>query len=123
VRHDVAFPIGHVRTQSDARLGGLRVAFMRLLTVLIIELDAFKVLLIDEVHDTCDGVRTVHSGRATGQHFNSLDELRRNDVQIDRCGARDTGHETTAIDQHQCAVSAQLTQVDGRDTSARRCEV
>ena len=94
-----------------------------LCAVLTVEGHAFEVLLVDDVHDTGDGVGTVDGRSAARQHVDALDELRRDGVVVHRGRARQTGHEAAAVNQRQRAIDAEIAQIDRRDASARGQEV
>ena len=68
-----------------------------------------------------DGVRAVGRRGAAGDHFDALDELRRDLVEVGAGvgigGVRVAGPEAPAVDQHQGALRAEAAQVDGRFTA------
>ena len=79
-----------------------------------------KIVLHDEVHDTGHGVGAVGGRCAAGQHFDALDQLSRNQVDIRRGGidttGRRAGRQAAAIHQHQCALGAEIAQLQRGDT-------
>src|SRR6185437_8382613 len=108
---------GRVRG-TELLVEGLRVAGMIVVPVLadlVVDLDAFEVLLQHEVDDAGDGVRSVYGGRAAGEHVDALDQLQRDLVEVRRGGGnRGVGVALTqpaSIDQHQGALRAQATEV------------
>ena len=94
--------------------GAAEVVLVLIEVVLTRDLDALEVLLRDEVHDACDGIRTVDGGSATGQDFHALDELRGDLVEVG-CRLTDAavGHATT-VDEHEGARGAETAEVDRR---------
>ena len=85
--------------------------------VLRIEPHAFELVVHDEVDDAGDRVGAVHGGRAARQHFDALDQRRRNLVQVGRGRGvlrRIAGHQAAAVDQHERALRAEVAQIDGR---------
>ena len=79
-----------------------------------------KIVLHDEVHDTGHGVGAVGGRCAAGQHFDALNQLSRNQIdirrgRIDTTGRR-TGRQAAAIHQHQCALGAEIAQLQRGDT-------
>ena len=84
--------------------------------VLARDLHTFEVFLGDEVHDARDGVRTVHGRRTAGEHFDALDQLGRDLVEVSgRAADTAVGHAAT-VDEHQGARGAEATQVDRGST-------
>ena len=79
--------------------------------VLVVDLHAFEILLHDEVDDAGDGVRTVHSRRAAGDHVDPVDQGGRNVVEVGNLRARVTGHQALAVDQNQGAVRTEAAKV------------
>ncbi len=109
--HDIAAVVRAVHAQEHAAAGVAGIALVGL-TALDVHIHALEVLLQDEVHDTGDGVGTVHRRSTTGDRLDTLDGGQRDGVQINHetCVAR---LPALAIDQHQVAVVAQAAQVDG----------
>src|SRR5690606_34948467 len=56
-----------------------------------------------QVDHTGHGAGTVGGRSATGQHVHALQQVGRNDVQVDHIGLGRGGHHAAAIDQRQCA--------------------
>ena len=118
VQHDVAAAVRHVGTGSDVGLvTDIVTAFSQ--TVLCVGFDAFEVGLVDEVYDASDSVRTVKSRSAAGQDIDTLDELGRNDVEVDRGRTRERCNNTATVDQNERAVGAKVAKVDGGNTGTR----
>jgi hypothetical protein len=92
--------------------------------VLRIDPHAFELVVHDEVDDACDCVGAVHGGRTARQHFDALDQRRRNLIEIRRSRGvlrRIAGHQAAAVDQHECALRAEVAQIDaGRAGAAVR---
>ena len=103
----------HVTQLHCARAAEVVVVLIE--AVLAVDLHAFEVFLHDEVDDAGDGVRSVHGGRAAGQHFDALDHRGRNLVQVGaaECGDAAVRH-APAVDEHQRAGRAEAAQVDRR---------
>ncbi len=80
-------------------------------TVLGVDLNAFEVILHDEVDHARHGVRTVGRGRAAADDLDALDQSRRNGIDIDRA-ASGRAHRTTAVHQHQVTARPQTAQID-----------
>ncbi len=78
--------------------------------VLGVDFDAFKVATHDEVHDASDSIRTVNGRSTTGQDFNALDHLARDLVQVGGVILRRAIAHALAVDQHQGARRAKVTQ-------------
>jgi hypothetical protein len=78
--------------------------------VLPIDLDAFEVLLENEIDDAGDGIGAIGGGRATRHHIDPLDQRHRYLVDIGRDiligGAGVTGTEPAPVDQHERALGA-----------------
>ena len=115
----VALAVCKVLAPQRAHAPRLRIVPIRL-TELDVEVQAFVVLLQDDVDGTGDGVGTVN-GRATDRNrFHALDELRRNHVQVHlttrrHCaagGGRIARDEAATIDEGQRALRAEAVQVD-----------
>ena len=69
-----------------------------------VELYALEMVVHDEVDDARDGIRAVDRRRAAGQHFDALDQRRRNGVDVGRPHRRAARGNALAVDQHQRAV-------------------
>ena len=82
--------------------------------VLGVEGDPFEVLLHHEVHNARDGVGAVHGRSAARFDFNAIHHGARDEVQVGAGRTRLTGHQATAVDQHQGARAAEAAEVDGR---------
>src|SRR5690606_23033706 len=65
-----------------------------------------------------DSVGTVQRGGAAGQDVDPLNELRRNDVEIDSRRARQTRDNAAAVDQDQSAVRTEVAEVNSGYTCA-----
>ena len=119
---DVAATVGEVGAE-DSR--GVEVEVIARLrdAALGIELQALEILLEDEVDDACNGIRTVN-GRcaAARQNFDALDQRRRDSGEVHRVATGHARDVTTAVDEHEGAVDAEIAQVDRRDAGARRIE-
>src|SRR5207253_7127664 len=78
------------------------------------------------VDDAGDRIRTVERRRAGLKDFDAIDHVDRDRVEIDRprnaAGARAVD-EAQAVDQHEGAVRAEVTEVDGRRTCANTAAV
>ena len=71
-----------------------------------VHLEAFEVVLHDEVDDARDRVSTVNSGSAAGQYLNAFDQRRRDGVDVHRLGAGRARYVASAVDQHQGTLGA-----------------
>ena len=104
----------------NKRLGGLALAVaLAGLAVLDVDFGAVHVLARDEVHHARDGVGAVDRARAFLQHFDALDEVDRDHVDVDgggRAVAEDA--DAAAVQQHQGALRAQAAQLDVGFTGA-----
>src|SRR5690606_37422729 len=83
------------------------------------QLHALVVAAGDDVHHAGDGVGAVQRGGAVLQHLDALDDGQRDGVEVG--GRADAGggglvDPAHAIDQHQHALGAEVTQVDLRRT-------
>src|SRR5690606_36426319 len=78
-----------------------------------VDLDAFEVVLQDEVDHAGDGVSAVHGRGAAGDGVDALDQGQRDGVGVDHAFEVER-HHAAAVDQHQRTVGAQAAQVDGR---------
>ena len=115
---DAALRITVARDGSCAGIEQRRQEFVTIIVlinaVIAVEPDSGEILVHDEVDDARDRVRAVGRRRAAGQHFDALDQRRRDEVEI---GGRAVGiarHQATAVDQHQRAGRTETAQVDGR---------
>src|SRR5690606_20050294 len=88
--------------------------------VLAVEIEAFEVVLHDEVDDTRNGVRAVRRGSAARDDLDAFNEGCGNGVRIDNCAAAGLAHRTTTVDQHQVPVRTEPAQVDERATARTR---
>src|SRR5690606_30564615 len=122
VQHHVAAVVAEVAAPGHVRLVGGHVTAVGD-AVLGFDFETFEVGLVDEVHHARDGVRTVQRGRAAGQNVDALDELRLDHVQVDGRGTRHAGNDAAAVDHHQGAVGAEVTQIDGGHAGAGGEEV
>ena len=102
--------IGELGTGRERGAHHATIAFAVLRGV-IVSLQAFEILLGDEVHDARHGIRSVHRRSATGDDVDALDDRARDQVDVDST-ARAERRQTLAIHQHQGAVRAETTQVD-----------
>ena len=114
-----------VRADQDAELVGGRahrgagrragaVAAARA-AVLHADIGAVPLLLGDEVDHAGDGVRAVDGASAFLQHIDALDQVDRDDVDVDRGGRRvAVDADAAAVEQHEGALGAQATQFDVR---------
>ncbi|MDQ6639659.1 MAG: hypothetical protein M3Z15_08345 [Pseudomonadota bacterium] len=102
------------------RDGGARLAAVTFLGNSIggLEHRADEVLPEDDVDDAGDGIRAVDRRGAVLQHFDSLDRLERNLVQVDVGALRIVGEhrrrDATAVDEDQGRVGAEAAQRDAR---------
>ena len=125
VDRDVATAIGEVlaRRQRDELVAGIAITRNAALPT---ELNAIKVVLEDEVHDARDRVRTINGRCAAGHDVDTLDQIRRNGVGVDRDAVRQHVRTdmTAAVDQHQRALRTETAKVEqveaARSEEARR---
>ena len=74
-------------------------------------------LLENEVDDASNRIAAVNGGGAIGEHLDPLDGREWNRVEIDvRSLDRRSCRGSAPVDQHQCAIRAEPSQVRGRDT-------
>src|SRR5262249_51806382 len=124
---------GRGRLRGESRVGVIGseqtlyvAAVLLVLTeaVLAIDLNAFEVLLEDEIDDARYGIRAIGGGRAARHDINALDQGHWYLVNVGRDilvgGAGVTGAEPPSIDQHERALGAQAAQVDRREASGCR---
>src|SRR5690606_29026893 len=77
-----------------------------------------EILLEDEVYDTRDGVGTVNRRAPARDNIDTLDQRRRNSVEVDDLGGVERNIATT-IHQNQRPGGTQITQVHRGDAAAR----
>ncbi len=77
-----------------------------------LELDAFEIVLEDEVDDAGHGVGAVNGRGTAGDQVNAFDQGDGDGVGVDHAGQVE-GNDATAVDQNQGPVGAQAAQVDG----------
>ncbi len=83
-------------------------------TILRGQLEAFEIVLEDEVDDARDGVRTVHRRRTAGDDVDPLDKAGRDGADIDHARGRGSGN-ALAVDQDQGALRPETTKIEGRE--------
>ena len=103
--------VGELATGGDGAAAGLAVA-LAVLRGVRLDLQAFEVLLGDEVHHARHGVRTVHGGSTAGDDVDALDEGGGDEVDVNRTAKAERG-QTLAVHEDERTVRAQATQVDG----------
>ena len=80
--------------------------------IVAVELDAFEILLQDEVDDARDRVRPVDRRGAAGQHVDPLEQRRRDDADV----LAVLRAEALAVDQDQSALEPEAAQLDALAT-------
>ncbi len=110
-----ALVAGHREVAAVCRVGG-RTAVLLVVVELVVafDLNALEVVVHDEVDHAGHGVRAVDGRCAAGQDFDALDQRGRDLVQVGRGVAWGACRQAAAVDQHQGAAGAEVTQVDGR---------
>ena len=83
---------------------------------LALDPEAIELRVEDEVDDTGDRVGAVDGGRAAGQHFDALDDRRRDTVDVGDGEARIARHEAMAVDQDKRPDGAEAAKVDRSGT-------
>ena len=109
--HGATAIIGELATGSHRGADDLAVA-LAVLRGVRVDLQAFEVLLRDEVHHARDGVRAVHGRSTTRHHVHALDEGGRDEVDVDGTAGAERG-QALAVHQDEGTVRAEATQVDG----------
>ena len=98
--------------------------FMQVLAVLRVDLEALKVSLHDEIDHPGDGIRSVRSRGAAGDHFDPLYQPCGYLVKVRGrlCDGRigGTHPESAAVDQHQRASGSESAQIRGGDAARGR---
>ncbi len=96
---------------------GVVVLVVLVQAVLRVDAHALEVVVHDEVDDAGDSIGAVHGRSAARQHFDTLDQRRRDLVEIGRGRAvlrRIAGHQSPAVHQHQRALRAEAAQIHRR---------
>src|SRR5690606_15227870 len=107
--HHVAATVGRVHAHQG-REAAFRAVTLARDTTLEVHLDAFEIVLQDEVHDAGQCVWTVHGRGAPGDRLDALDRGRWNRVDVDdQRSVRRLS--TSPVDEHQRAVRADTAQV------------
>ena len=75
------------------------------------ELDAFEVVVHDEIHDPGNSVRSVDRRRTARQHVHALDQRGRNRIEVGRPEPGVSGGQPAAVDQDQRAARPEVAQV------------
>ena len=83
---------------------------------LTLDPQAVQLRVEDEVHDTGDRIGAVDGRRAASQHFDTLDEGRRDAVDVRNGKARIARHEAMAIYEHKRPDGAEAAKVDRSGT-------
>ena len=120
VDHDVAAVVGEIAAAGHVDLVASRIAALGN-AVLALGQEAREIALVEEVDHARDGVRTVQRGGAAGQDVDPLDELGRDDVEIDGGRARQAGDDAAAVDQDQGAIRTEVAKIDRGDAARPRC--
>src|SRR6202043_505618 len=114
--------VGIIRTQQTLDIAIVLVVLAE--AVLPIDLNAFEVLLENEIDDACDGIGAIGGRRSTRHYIDPLDQRHRYLVYIGRDiligGAGVTSAEPAPVDQHERALRTQAAQVHRREASGRR---
>src|SRR5690606_15257184 len=96
----VTATVGEVAAEGEIERDLVTVAFLGQ-PVLAVEIEAFEVVLHDEVDDAGNGVRAVGRRSAAGDDLDALDQRGGNGVGVDDGTAAGLAHRTTSVDQHQ----------------------
>lgn len=78
----------------------------------------FEIVLELEIDDAGNRIRAVNRRSAAGDHFDALDQLRRDLVDVDR-PVLNARNDAMAVDEHQCPVRPDAAQIDRCDATAR----
>ena len=109
--HDVGPVVIEVPPHGDRAVVGVRTVGR---AVLRLDGNAVEVLLGDEVDHPGHGVRAVDRRRTACHRVDACDRRLGDGVHVHRAGARRAGDMAAAVDQHQGAAGAQITQVQRR---------
>ena len=115
--HGIATAFAEISAQREiGAVGGC--AGRGVETILPAELNAFEVILHDEVDDTGDRVGAVHRRRTAGDDFRTLDERGGNRVEVGDLFGTEDGV-TATVDQSQAARGAESPEVGVRGAGGR----